>query len=190
MLKAVSKYVFSAFMIGAGILHFVSPEFYLRIMPPYLPWHLELVYLSGVCESALGLLLLVPRFSRWAAWGLIALFVAIAYAGFRLAMNTQDLFVRYATAGVIIWLMAHVMINIGMVLALLPVIGIPLPLVSYGGSSLVTQIVALGLVVGFARSEPEAASALRDKRRARKRGTTGFDARRGINAGARPRSRT
>jgi cell division protein FtsW len=118
----------------------------------------------------------------------LALFAAIAYAGFRLAMNTQDLFVRYATCGIIIWLMAHVMINIGMVLALLPVIGIPLPLVSYGGSSLVTQIVALGLVVGFARAEPEAAAALRDKRRARRRG--GADLGGGINAGARLRGRS
>ena len=60
------------------------------------------------------------------------------------------------TAGVTIWLMAQMIINIGMVLALLPVIGIPLPLVSYGGSALVPSLVALGLLVGFARAEPEA----------------------------------
>jgi cell division protein FtsW len=95
----------------------------------------------------------------------LGLFLAIAWAGLRVAMTTRDLFVRYTAAGVIIWLMAHVVINIGMVLALLPVIGIPLPLVSYGGSSLVPELVALGLVVGFARSEPAAAAALRDKRR-------------------------
>ena len=56
-------------------------------------------------------------------------------------------------------------INVGMVLALLPVIGIPLPLVSYGGSALVPSLVALGLLVGFARREPEAAAALRQRRR-------------------------
>ena len=53
------------------------------------------------------------------------------------------------------------MINIGMVLALLPVIGLPLPLVSYGGSALLPSLVALGLLVSFARSEPGAKAALR-----------------------------
>jgi cell division protein FtsW len=97
----------------------------------------------------------------------LALFGAIAYAAIRLAINTADPFVRYVTAGVTIWLMAQMIINIGMVLALLPVIGIPLPLVSYGGSALVPSLVALGLLVGFARAEPEAAAALKDRRRVR-----------------------
>ena len=100
----------------------------------------------------------------------IVLFGAIAYAAIRLAINTEDPFVRYVTAGVTIWLMAQMIINIGMVLALLPVIGIPLPLLSYGGSALVPSLVALGLLVGFARSEPEAAAALRDRRGDRRRG--------------------
>jgi cell division protein FtsW len=76
------------------------------------------------------------------------------------------------TAGVTIWLMSQMIINIGMVLALLPVIGIPLPLVSYGGSALVPSLVALGLLVGFARSEPEAAAALQARRGERRRGAT------------------
>jgi len=59
------------------------------------------------------------------------------------------------------------------VLALLPVIGIPLPLVSYGGSALVPSMVALGLLVGFARAEPEAAAALRDRRGERRPGKKG-----------------
>ena len=54
-------------------------------------------------------------------------------------------------AGITVWLTAQMMINIGMVLALLPVIGIPLPLVSYGGSALLPSLVALGLLVSFAR---------------------------------------
>ncbi len=94
----------------------------------------------------------------------LALFGAVAYAAIRLAINTADPFVRYVSAGVTIWLMSQMIINIGMVLALLPVIGIPLPLVSYGGSALVPSMFALGLLVGFARSEPEAAAALRDRR--------------------------
>jgi len=110
----------------------------------------------------------------------LVLFLTIAYAGIRVAMQAENLFVRYVTAGIVTWLMAHVLINIGMVLALLPVIGIPLPLVSYGGSSLVPVLVALGLVIGFARTEPNAAGELRRRRNARR-------SRRAVNAGAVPR---
>jgi cell division protein FtsW len=66
--------------------------------------------------------------------------------------------------------MSQMIINVGMVLALLPVIGIPLPLVSYGGSALLPSLVALGLLIGFARREPEAARALAQRRRARSSG--------------------
>ena len=65
-------------------------------------------------------------------------------------------------------------INVGMVLALLPVIGVPLPLISYGGSALLPSLAALGLLVGFARREPEAARALAARRRGR---STGLSAR-------------
>ena len=81
-MKTISKHLLAIFMIGAGSLHFIRPGFYLKIMPPYLPWHLELVYLSGVIELVLGLLLLVPRFSRLAAWGIIALLIAVFPANF------------------------------------------------------------------------------------------------------------
>ena len=63
-------------MLAAGIMHFVRVDFFLKIVPPYLPFPLELVYLSGVCEIALGLLLLVPKTSRLAAWGIVALLIA------------------------------------------------------------------------------------------------------------------
>ena len=62
-------------------------------------------------------------------------------------MRTTDPFVRYMAAGITVWLIVQMMINIGMVLALLPVIGMPLPLVSYGGSALVPSLVALGLLI-------------------------------------------
>jgi cell division protein FtsW len=97
----------------------------------------------------------------------LALFLTIAYAGFRVALRTKDQFVRYMAAGITIWLTAQMMINVGMVLALLPVIGIPLPLVSYGGSALLPTLVALGLLVSFARAEPGAQAALRARRRRR-----------------------
>ncbi|WP_310962979.1 putative lipid II flippase FtsW [Nocardioides terrisoli] len=117
----------------------------------------------------------------------LALFACLAYASVRLAIQTTEPFVRYVTAGVTIWLMAQMMINVGMVLALLPVIGIPLPLVSYGGSALLPSLVAIGLLVGFARRQPEAAAALRDKKRARRhgRGVSGLNA--GPGSGSGPR---
>jgi cell division protein FtsW len=102
----------------------------------------------------------------------LALFLTIAYAGIRVALRTTDPFVRYMAAGITVWLTAQMMINIGMVLALLPVIGIPLPLVSYGGSALLPSLVALGLLISFARSEPGAAEALRARRRRRPAGVT------------------
>ncbi|MGN6130744.1 MAG: FtsW/RodA/SpoVE family cell cycle protein, partial [Nocardioidaceae bacterium] len=97
----------------------------------------------------------------------LALFLTIAYAGIRVAVRTRDPFTRYMAAGITIWLAAQMMINIGMVLALLPVIGLPLPLVSYGGSSLLPELVALGLLISFARNEPGARAALRARRRRR-----------------------
>ncbi len=100
----------------------------------------------------------------------IGLFVTIAFAAVRVASHTTDPFVRYMSFGIVVWLLGQMMINVGMVLALLPVIGIPLPLVSYGGSALVPSVVALGLLVGFARREPEAAAALRQRRRTRSAG--------------------
>jgi cell division protein FtsW len=100
----------------------------------------------------------------------VALFLTIAFAGIRVATHTEDPFVRYATFGIVVWLLGQMMINVGMVLALLPVIGIPLPLVSYGGSALVPSLVALGLLIGFARREPEAARALAQRKKARSAG--------------------
>ncbi|WP_310528478.1 putative lipid II flippase FtsW [Nocardioides sp.] len=100
----------------------------------------------------------------------IGLFFTIAFAAVRIAMHTEDPFVRYMTFGIVVWLLGQMVINVGMVLAVLPVIGIPLPLVSYGGSALLPSLVALGILVGFARREPEAARALAARRRNRSAG--------------------
>ena len=102
----------------------------------------------------------------------IGLFLTIAYAAIRVARRTKDPFVRYMTFGIVVWIIGQMMINVGMVLALLPVIGIPMPLVSYGGSALVPSLVALGMLVGFARREPEAARALAQRKRGRNSGVT------------------
>jgi uncharacterized membrane protein len=75
--KAASKYLLAIFMITAGIMHFVNSAFFLKVMPPYLPFHKELVLVSGAFEVLLGVLLLVPKTSRLAAWGIVALLIAV-----------------------------------------------------------------------------------------------------------------
>ncbi|MFD1873869.1 DoxX family membrane protein [Hymenobacter bucti] len=72
-----SLYVLAALFVGAGVLHFLRPETYLRIMPPALPAPRLLVLLSGAAEVAGGLGLLVPATRRAAAWGLLALLLAV-----------------------------------------------------------------------------------------------------------------
>jgi cell division protein FtsW len=109
----------------------------------------------------------------------LGLFLTLAYAGLRVAQRTTDPFARYMAAGITVWITAQMMINVGMVLTLLPVIGIPLPLVSYGGSALLPSLVALGLLVSFARHEPGAQAALLAKRRRRRPA--------GVTAGGRSR---
>lgn len=89
MVKTVSRHVLAVFMIGAGTMHFMNPGFYLKIMPPYLPLHSELIYLSGVCEIALGILILIPRYSTLAAWGIVALLIAVFPANIHVYQN-QD----------------------------------------------------------------------------------------------------
>ena len=73
----------------AGSLHFLIPGFYLSMMPPWLPWHLELVYLSGVFEVLGGVGLLVPRLRRVACWGLIALLLAVFPANVQYTLNAH-----------------------------------------------------------------------------------------------------
>ncbi|MFF9151223.1 putative lipid II flippase FtsW [Streptomyces sp. NPDC014846] len=101
----------------------------------------------------------------------LALFAALGYAGIRVAGRTEDPFVRYAAGGVTTWITAQAVINIGAVLGLLPIAGVPLPLFSYGGSALLPTMFAIGLLIAFARDEPAARAALatRQPRFGRKR---------------------
>ncbi|MEU8589863.1 putative lipid II flippase FtsW [Streptomyces sp. NPDC048664] len=101
----------------------------------------------------------------------LALFAALGYAGIRVAGRTEDPFVRYAAGGVTTWIIAQAVINIGAVLGLLPIAGVPLPLFSYGGSALLPAMFAIGLLIAFARDEPgaRAALAMRQPRFGRKR---------------------
>ncbi|MFC8919882.1 putative lipid II flippase FtsW [Streptomyces sp. NPDC057116] len=90
----------------------------------------------------------------------LALFAALGYAGIRVAGRTEDPFVRYAAGGVTTWITAQAVVNIGAVLGLLPIAGVPLPLFSYGGSALLPTMFAVGLLIAFAREEPAAKAAL------------------------------
>ncbi|WP_411059013.1 putative lipid II flippase FtsW [Streptomyces sp. E11-3] len=90
----------------------------------------------------------------------LALFAALGYAGIRVAGRTEDPFVRYAAGGVTTWFTAQAVVNIGAVLGLLPIAGVPLPLFSYGGSALLPTMFAIGLLIAFARQEPAARAAL------------------------------
>ncbi|MEP6799763.1 MAG: putative lipid II flippase FtsW, partial [Lapillicoccus sp.] len=87
---------------------------------------------------------------------ILLLFAVLAWACYRLVLRSRDHFVRIASAGVMAWILVQAMINIGSVIGLLPVIGVPLPLVSAGGSALVTTLLALGMLLSFARAEPGA----------------------------------
>ncbi len=92
---------------------------------------------------------------------ILLLFGGLALTCYRLVSRSDDFFVRVVTAGIMTWIIVQAGVNIGAVIGLLPVIGVPLPLVSSGGSSLITTMGALGILLSFARHEPGCAEALR-----------------------------
>ncbi|HLS13435.1 MAG TPA: putative peptidoglycan glycosyltransferase FtsW [Beutenbergiaceae bacterium] len=94
----------------------------------------------------------------------LALFTALAIGFTRVIRNHPDRFVKITTAAIGAWILSQALINIGVVIGIFPVIGLPLPLVSAGGSALVTTMAALGIVLAFARHEPGAQEALAARR--------------------------
>lgn len=86
-MKTFLRWAMTVFLVLAGINHFIAPEPYIAIMPAALPAHRLLVYLSGVAEIAGGLGLILPATRRLAAWGIIALLVAIFPANVNMAVN-------------------------------------------------------------------------------------------------------
>lgn len=80
----------AVFYSVAGAMHFIRPELYLRIMPPYIPWHSAMVRVSGVCEILGGLGLLIPATRRTAAWGLVALLIAVFPANVYMATHPLE----------------------------------------------------------------------------------------------------
>ena len=77
----------AAFFINVGIDHFVNPDFYLSIMPPAFPLHIEAVYISGVFEILGGIGVLIPKFRRFSGWGLVALLIAVYPANIYMAIS-------------------------------------------------------------------------------------------------------
>jgi cell division protein FtsW len=117
----------------------------------YLPEaHTDFIY--SIIGEELGLI---------GALGVLALFATLVFAGFRIAARSRDMFTTLAAAAITTWIAVQAAVNIGAVLGLLPIAGLPLPLVSYGGSALLPVMVALGMLLSFARREPGAAAALR-----------------------------
>ncbi len=96
-IRLFSIVIMSIFYISVGVNHFIIPEWFLQIVPPHLPYKLELVYISGFLEIILGVMLLIPATRFYAAWGLILLLIAVYPANIYLAqtngaaMNTTPL---------------------------------------------------------------------------------------------------
>lgn len=76
-LKLITLYLMAFLYTAAGITHFLRPKFYLRIVPPFLPMRLMLVYLSGIAEIILGITLIPEATRSLAAWGVVALLIAV-----------------------------------------------------------------------------------------------------------------
>ncbi|MEY3496956.1 MAG: putative lipid flippase FtsW [Actinomycetota bacterium] len=89
----------------------------------------------------------------------------IGYVALTLARNTNDFFTRMIAISIMAWIIVQSFINIGAVLALLPVTGVPLPLVSYGGSSLIFTLAALGVLLAVLRAEPSVKADLKSQKK-------------------------
>jgi len=87
--KRIGLLVLSLFFVAIGVGHFVSPDPFVAIMPDYLPFHLELVYLSGAFEVGLGLAVLFQPVRRWAGFGIVALLIAVYPANINMALHPE-----------------------------------------------------------------------------------------------------
>ena len=87
IIKSFLIIISSIFYVIVGIKHFIEPEYFLSIVPPYLPYHLELVYVSGLFEVLFGILILLPKYRYYGAIGLILLLIAVFPANIYLAQN-------------------------------------------------------------------------------------------------------
>ena len=86
-IKKYLAFIMALAYIAAGTNHFIDPVFYIKIMPPYLPFHSQLVFLSGVCEIVFGALIIPLKTRRLAAWAIIALLIAVFPANIQMTIN-------------------------------------------------------------------------------------------------------
>ncbi|PPL18622.1 MULTISPECIES: putative lipid II flippase FtsW [Microterricola] len=126
-------------------------------------------YIFAIIGEELGLL---------GAIVVLVLFVVLAFTFVKIMNSSTDTFVRVATATAMFWIIGQAFMNIGIVLGVFPVFGVPLPLISAGGTALVTTLLAIGIVLSFARHTPEEREAL------------GLPARQGIRRVIRTRTKT
>lgn len=76
ILWTVIRFIFAIFMVYAGVQHFISPDFYRPFVPAFLPFTLAIIYVSGVLEVLLGILLIIPKYGKLAAFGILILMIA------------------------------------------------------------------------------------------------------------------
>jgi cell division protein FtsW len=93
---------------------------------------------------------------------LLALFALFAYGAFRIIRRTDDPFVRVVAGGITVWIVGQALINIGVVLRVFPVLGVPLPFLSSGGTSLISVLLASGVLLALARTLPPVAATMAD----------------------------
>jgi uncharacterized membrane protein len=113
MTAGMGRWLLAAFFIVGGVMHFVLPDTYAGVMPPWLPWHAALVAISGVAEIAGGVGVLIPAVRRAAGWGLILLSIAVFPANVQMLLDGLDagrpawqialLVIRLPLQGLLIW---------------------------------------------------------------------------------------
>jgi uncharacterized membrane protein len=118
IIKSFLIIISSIFYVIVGIKHFIDPSYFLSIVPPYLPFHLELVYISGFFEVLFGIMILIPRYRYSGSIGLILLLIAVFPANIYLAQNeiaqeaigaSQEIATwRLPVQGIFIWITYYI----------------------------------------------------------------------------------
>ena len=101
--KLILIIISSIFYTIVGVKHFIEPDYFLSIIPPYLPFHIELVYISGFFEILFGLMILFPKYRYYGSIGLILLLIAIFPANIYLAQNKEAQEAIGASQQIAIW---------------------------------------------------------------------------------------
>lgn len=101
--KSILIIITSIFYTIVGIKHFVDPNYFLVIIPPYLPFHLALVYISGFFEILFGLMILIPKYRYYGSIGIILLLIAVFPANIYLAQNEEAQIALGASKEIAVW---------------------------------------------------------------------------------------